>query len=280
MSLFITSLNSGSNGNCYYIGNDTEAVLIDAGISCRETEIRMKRLGLSLEKVKAIFISHEHKDHISGLSVLSKKYQLPVYINEATQQNAKLLLEKKLVLRFAGRQTIQVGSLSITGFKKNHDAGDPHSFIVTCNTVTVGIFTDIGRVCKELIHHFKQCHAVFLESNYDEDMLQNGGYPYILKRRITDGNGHLSNVQALDLFKSHRPAFMSHVILSHLSKHNNCPKLVADLFTAHAGATKVIVASRDNESEIYHITNDNGPLPISRIKRKFIKHETQLSLFQ
>src|SRR5678815_629903 len=100
MQLYITSLNSGSNGNCYYIGNETEAVLVDAGISCRETERRMERLGLNIEKVKAIFISHEHSDHIRGLEVLSRKYQLPVYITPKTLRYSRLNLEASLVQEF------------------------------------------------------------------------------------------------------------------------------------------------------------------------------------
>ncbi|MBD0287415.1 MAG: MBL fold metallo-hydrolase, partial [Flavisolibacter sp.] len=100
MSLFITSLNSGSNGNCYYIGNDDEAILVDAGISCRETEKRMKRLGLSIHKVKAVFVSHEHSDHISGLSSLVYKYNLPVYITTATHYYGRLYLAKHLVQSF------------------------------------------------------------------------------------------------------------------------------------------------------------------------------------
>ena len=100
MSLFITSLNSGSNGNCYYVGNAQEAVLIDAGISCRETEKRMKRLGLSMDTVKAIFISHEHGDHIAGVSVLAKKYQLPVYITPPTLNGGRIALDKSLVKSF------------------------------------------------------------------------------------------------------------------------------------------------------------------------------------
>src|SRR6266705_4688947 len=100
MSLFITSLNSGSNGNCYYIGNETEAILIDAGISCREIEKRMMRLGLSIQKVKAVFISHEHTDHISGLEVLTKKYRLPVYITHATHSDGSLKLDKHLIISF------------------------------------------------------------------------------------------------------------------------------------------------------------------------------------
>jgi phosphoribosyl 1,2-cyclic phosphodiesterase len=101
MSLFIASLNSGSNGNCYYIGNHDEAVLVDAGISCRETEKRMDRLGLNMRKVKAIFVSHEHTDHISGINTLSKKHQLPVYITNATLQNGGLKINEQLVKSFS-----------------------------------------------------------------------------------------------------------------------------------------------------------------------------------
>src|SRR4051812_7057297 len=94
MSLYITSLNSGSNGNCYYVGNAHEAVLIDVGISCRETETRMNRLGLSMKKVKAIFVSHEHSDHIRGITVLAKKYDLPIYITQQTLISGGLFLDK------------------------------------------------------------------------------------------------------------------------------------------------------------------------------------------
>src|ERR1700710_2669625 len=116
MSLFITSLNSGNNGNCYYICNEHEAILVDAGISCRETERRMLRLGLSMNKVKAIFVSHEHSDHISGIPVLAKKYQLPVYITPQTQQNGGLQLDARLTVPFAAFQTISIGELHITAF--------------------------------------------------------------------------------------------------------------------------------------------------------------------
>ena len=115
MSLFITSLNSGSNGNCYYVGNAQEAVLIDAGISCRETEKRMKRLGLSMDLVKAIFISHEHGDHIAGVSVLAKKYRLPVYITQPTLNGGRLSLDKTQVKSFIAHKAVNIGTLSVTG---------------------------------------------------------------------------------------------------------------------------------------------------------------------
>ena len=264
MSLFITSLNSGSNGNCYYIGNATEAILIDAGISCTEIEKRMHRLGLSMQKVKAIFVSHEHTDHISGVRVLSKKYQLPVYITLATQRFGKLKLEKNLIRTFTSHEQTIIGNISITAFSKFHDAADPYSFVVDCNQIKVGVFTDIGTPCENLIHHFKQCHAAFLEANYDDAMLENGGYPYFLKSRIRGGKGHLSNKQALELFIAHKPSFMSHLLLSHLSKNNNCPELVRQLFDKHAGEVKMIIASRHEETAVFHIHNSNTCVPIHR----------------
>lgn len=255
MSLFITSLNSGSNGNCYYLGNEKEAILVDAGISCREIETRMKRLGLCMQKVKAVFVSHEHHDHIKGIPVLARKYKLPVYITAATKKYGRLFIEKNLVMTFSPHHPVVIGGIAVTAFPKLHDASDPYSFVVACNQIKVGVFTDIGAPCQQLIYHFKQCHAAFLEANYDEQMLDNGKYPYFLKNRIRGGMGHLSNKQALQLFTTHKPAFMSHLFLSHLSKNNNCPKLVEELFNGHADGVKMIVASRFKETAVYHIQN-------------------------
>jgi phosphoribosyl 1,2-cyclic phosphodiesterase len=255
MSLFITSLNSGSNGNCYYIGNQREAVLVDAGISCRETERRMKQLGLSMQTVKAIFISHEHNDHIRGLTTLANKHHLPVYITPATAQNGTRLI-RHLSRPFTADIPVAIGDLLVTPFRKEHDAVDPHSFIISYQGITVGVFTDIGKACAQVIRYFKQCHAVFLESNYDEDLLENGRYPIYLKNRIRGGQGHISNREALELFQQHRPPFMTHLLLSHLSKENNNPQLAAEVFAPHAGETQVVVAGRDAATSVYHITGD------------------------
>ena|SRR5215211_1110572 len=261
MSLYITALASGSNGNCYYIGNDKEAILIDAGISCRETEKRMKRLGLCMTKLKAVFISHEHSDHIRGLYSLAKKHSLPIYITDPTIKYAKLYLDHFAVKSFTAYEPVTIGSLSITAFPKFHDAADPYSFVVTFKHINVGVFTDIGLPCQHVISHFSRCHAAFLETNYDEEMLDKGGYPQYLKNRIHGDKGHLSNKQALELFKRHRPPFMSHLFLSHLSKNNNCPKLVSELFNQHAGQTKIIVASRFEATPVYTITPDSISTP-------------------
>lgn len=260
MSLFVSSLNSGSNGNCYYIGNEKEAVLVDAGISCREIERRMKRLNLSMQKIKAVFISHEHTDHIRGLHSLVKKYSLPVYITTSTLKFGRLYFQTDVTRNFTPHETISVGDLKITAFSKLHDAADPYSFTISCNDTRVGVFTDIGLPCENVINHFKQCHAAFLEANYDDEMLDKGNYPFHLKRRIKGERGHLSNKQALELFKRHRPSYMTHLILSHLSQNNNCPKLVEDLFTQHAEGVKMIVASRYEETPVYQITSARSGL--------------------
>ena len=257
MALFVTSLNSGSNGNCYYVGNDTDAVLIDVGLSCRETEKRLKQLDLAIQNVKAIFISHEHGDHIKGVSVLANKYNLPVYITPITAKNGPRLIGH-LTKSFTANQPVAIGQLLITPFAKQHDAADPHSFIISCNKITVGVFTDIGMVCQQVINYFKQCHAIFLEANYDEALLENGSYPLHLKNRIRGGQGHLSNKQALELFIAHRPPFMSHVFLSHLSKENNTPQLAQQLFQLHANDISIVVASRNEASPIFTIASNTN----------------------
>ncbi|SDD71220.1 MBL fold metallo-hydrolase [Niabella drilacis] len=259
--LYLTSLNSGSNGNCYYIGNDEEAVLIDAGLSCRETEKRMSRLGLSLKKIKAIFISHEHSDHIKGLEVLSRKHQLPVYISPETLRHAGLELDPGLVRPLSAGTRVPIGALIVSVFLKHHDAADPHSFTVEDNHTCIGVFTDIGKVCDNIRAHFQRCHAAFLEANYDEVLLENGRYPYHLKKRIRGDRGHLSNKDALDLFLSCRPVHMSHLFLSHLSADNNDPELVHKLFHEQGTTTNIIIASRHEETPVYTICGSDVSYP-------------------
>ncbi len=252
MCLSVASLNSGSNGNCYYIENANEAILVDVGISCKEIEKRMMRMGLSPQKIKAIFITHEHSDHIYGLFSFLKKYPVPVYITPDTLKKG-INVAANLLCSFKAHCEIIIGGLSITAFPKLHDAVDPYSFIITCNNVTVGVFTDIGLACNNVINYFRQCNAAFLEANYDIEMLQNGRYPFVLKKRISGGKGHLSNAEALELFVKHKPAFMTHLFLSHLSHNNNRPEIAEALFNAHANGIKVIVASRFKETDLHII---------------------------
>lgn len=276
MSLYITSLNSGSNGNCYYVGNEKEAVLIDAGISCRETEKRLTRSGLSVQSIKAVFISHEHSDHIRGLEVFARKHRLPVYITPSTQKNSSLQLDEKLVRHFNAYEEVCIGQLAVIAFPKLHDACDPHSFTIAHAGVTIGVFTDIGYACTHVIENFKRCDAVFLEANYDETMLEEGHYPYHLKKRISGDRGHLSNKQALELFVRHKTPQLSHIILSHLSKENNSPQLVERLFLQHAGKTQVVVASREYETAVFCIQKNE----MSQLQETTEKETTEKMIVQ
>lgn len=279
MSLFFTSLNSGSNGNCYYVGSSKEAVLVDAGISCRETEKRMQALGLNMESVKAIFISHEHSDHITGLRILSKKYQLPVYITNHTLQESHVPIDQHLVRTFSADEPLSIGELSVTPFKKWHDACDPHSFMISDGIVNIGVFTDIGIACPQVIRYFRKCHAVFLEANYCPDMLRTGNYPFHLKRRISSDTGHLSNTQALDLFIKFRTRRLTHLVLSHLSENNNKPELVNELFTNQAGPVKIVVASRYEATPLFHIDAEQAVTEEIADIKYALPTPLQLSLF-
>lgn len=279
MSMVVCSLNSGSNGNCYYVESQNEAVLIDAGLSCRETVKRLKRVGRSIEKVKAIFVSHEHGDHVHGISTLSRKYLIPVYITPATLQNSSIEIDHERVVSLRAYDPVNIGGLRVTAFPKLHDACDPHSFIVECAGVCIGVFTDIGTPCAHVIRNFGICHAAFLEANYDSEMLNRGRYPIHLKNRIRGDRGHLSNDQALELFAIHRSPFMSHLFLAHLSRDNNSPELVRSAFNQIAAGTEIVVASRDKETSLYPIS-DKGNIVLPVVRRsKAAPAQQQLSLF-
>lgn len=278
MALFISSLNSGSNANCYYIGNKDEAVLVDAGLSCRETEKRMHQLALNPEKIKAVFISHEHSDHITGLVGLSKKYRLPVFITPKTQAGCRLPLDPSLVRNFQHNKAVSIGALRVTPFRKFHDAADPHSFMVSGEGVNIAVITDAGHACKHVTRYFSRCHAAFLEANYCPNMLAGGNYPYHLQRRISSDEGHLSNQQALALFREHRSPDLQLLVLSHLSKNNNTPALVESLFSPEAGPTAIHVASRYAPSPVFCI-EAGQPVPVPITRKRSGSNPGQLSLF-
>ena len=164
----ICALASGSNGNCYYIGNEHDAVLVDAGVSTKKILLRMEEAGLQSSKVRGIFISHEHSDHVHGVRVLSKRLGVPAWFTQGTLDSLKFGEQPSLIQIFTPDKAIKIGSLTIHPFLKNHDAAEPCSFRIEHDGWHIGVFTDIGEACARVIHHLHMCHALFIETNYDE----------------------------------------------------------------------------------------------------------------
>lgn len=249
--LEICAIASGSNGNCYYIGNEKDAVLIDAGISAKQIISRMHERGLKPGKVKAIFVSHEHSDHMKGVRGVNKKMNLPVYLTAKTYNGSYKNQRPESPKFFVPGDSIEVGEFSIHSFLKNHDASEPCSFRVQYQNKNVGVFTDIGEPCGNVISHLKQCDGLFLETNYDEKMLWEGRYPYFLKKRVASEVGHLSNNQAFDLLQNHAGENLKCVFLSHISKENNTPEIAMNSFISLSSRFDIKLTSRYEAGEVY-----------------------------
>ncbi|HBL77480.1 MAG: MBL fold metallo-hydrolase [Bacteroidetes bacterium GWF2_42_66] len=247
----ICALASGSNGNCYYIGNQTDAVLIDAGISAKQILLRMEQRQLNPAKIRALFITHEHTDHFRGARVLSKRLGIPVFLTQGTYLSVSAEERPAYVLLFSPGETIIAGEFSIHSFPKNHDAAEPCSFRIEYRQTSVGVFTDIGEACENVQTNLSHCRAVFIESNYDEQMLWNGPYPYPLKQRVASSFGHLSNDQSLELVRQHAGDNLEYVFLSHLSKENNTPAKAFQNFTELRARFNVHLTSREEATEVF-----------------------------
>jgi len=247
----ICALASGSNGNCYYIGNNQEAVLIDAGLSFKQILKRMETKALDPKKIKALFITHEHGDHVRGARVTGKKLDVPVYMTVGTYNSAFRTWKPLSFLAVRDNDPVTIGSLTIFPISKNHDAAEPTSFRVESNGLNIGVFTDIGSPCDNVKNHLKQCHALFLETNYDYQMLKEGPYPYHLKVRIDSTVGHLSNLQAFELLNEHAHPQLQCVFLSHLSAENNRPELALSQFKSMEDRFLVKLTDRFAASEIF-----------------------------
>jgi len=247
------ALASGSNGNCYYVGNEEEAVLIDAGISRKQVLKRMKEVGLKIEKVKAVLISHEHSDHIRGLRVLADLHQIDAYLTKTTQSKTRVHHQPSKVRVFEPGDTIEVGSIKVHSFAKKHDAVDPCSFRVQLNGRSIGVMTDIGTACSNVKEHLQQCHAVFLESNYDEQMLLEGPYPAHLKSRVKSDHGHLSNDQAVKAVDKLKDSPLQTILLSHISADNNRPEIALKSFQTVSDRYQIFTTSRYEPTEVFKL---------------------------
>ena len=224
-NLAICVLASGSRGNAIYISGGSTSILIDAGLSGIEIERRLKSKELCPEDLDAIIVSHEHTDHIQGVGVLSRRFNLPVYISSKTEKAAVSQLGNVRVIKnFKCGSTFMIKDLSIHPFSISHDAEDPSGFTVNQNGTKIGLATDLGIATSMVKEHLKGCSLLILEANHDEDMLLNGPYPWPVKQRIKSRTGHLSNEASKNLLKEVQHDRLKYVILAHLSKTNNTPQ--------------------------------------------------------
>jgi phosphoribosyl 1,2-cyclic phosphodiesterase len=246
-------LASGSKGNAIYVSDGRTAILVDAGLSGIEIERRMKSRDINPESLDAIVVSHEHEDHIRGVGVLSRRYNLPVYISAKTLAAALPLVKsiRKTVLYVCGA-SFQINTLHIHPFSISHDAADPAGFTITLNQRKIGIATDLGIVTAMVRHHLQSCDLLILEANHDPDMLISGPYPWHLKQRVNGRTGHLSNQDSRILLEEIQHDHLQHVILAHLSETNNTPeKALAEVCQAiNPLYTQLTVSSQDICSQL------------------------------
>jgi phosphoribosyl 1,2-cyclic phosphodiesterase len=246
------SLSSGSSGNSIYVGSGNYGILIDAGISTISITRALKERGTDISKILGIFITHEHSDHIKGLAVISRKFSIPIYVNNGTLQgiyNQNLELNQNLIRIIDVGESTVVADMEITSFATPHDANESVGYrIHTADGRKIGIATDLGDVTESVETGLTGCDFVMLESNHDENMLKNGGYPYYLKRRILGNRGHLSNNACANLLTQLVNSGSSRFVLGHISRENNMPE-IAYQTTLQSISAKGLKVKQDFELE-------------------------------
>lgn len=221
------SLFSSSSGNCTYIGSSGGGVLIDAGVSAKQISLKLNSVGVSEKDIGAVFVTHEHSDHVKGLRVFASKYNIPVYATEGTIRELKKMgiINGKFPV-FPISSGIECSGQLVTPFHTSHDVAESCGYsVTTSDDRKICVATDTGVVTNEMKEALTGCDLALVESNHDIGMLRNGSYPYLLKRRILSDVGHLSNVACGDFVTELVKNGTTRLVLGHLSKENNIPSL-------------------------------------------------------
>ncbi|HXW14904.1 MAG TPA: MBL fold metallo-hydrolase [Terriglobia bacterium] len=233
MAVRVTVLASGSRGNCAVVSSSAGSILVDAGLSCRETLKRMRAVGEDPRHLKAIVISHEHADHVAGLEVLARKLKIPVYITQDTYESWRKstrdaegrLAELEQREHFHAGYSFSVGDITVNSFTTSHDAADPCGFTFKAEGIKIGIVTDLGAIKPNVVYALRGCDGLLIESNHDLEMLRNGPYPWMVKQRVMSRVGHLSNSALAEFLASEYDGGAAFLVLLHLSEQNNYPEL-------------------------------------------------------
>jgi len=233
MAVSVSVLASGSRGNCAVVASSTTRLLVDTGLSGRETVKRLRQLGERTDQFSAILITHEHSDHVAGLQRLAAKLNVAVYMtapthhawNEAMRDEEGKVPQLGKVEHFAAGRSFQIGDIAVTPFTIPHDAADPVGFTFRMEGVKVGFATDLGYMPVSVRDHLRGCDVLVMESNHDVEMLRSGPYPWSVKQRVMSRVGHLSNDALAEFFTNDYDGCASYVVLAHLSEQNNHPEI-------------------------------------------------------
>lgn len=229
MKIEFCSLNSGSNGNSSFILAGKTRLLVDAGLAGRNVVNALEKIKVLPETIDAILVTHEHSDHVQGVGVLSRKYHIPVYANEATWQAMHRTVgevPQGLMRIFESESEFYIGDIGVLSFPIPHDAADPVAFRLYAGSRSVSVATDMGRVPRKVLKNLSGSDLILLESNHDPDMvLSNTRYPEALKQRILGTHGHLSNLTCAQTLMALYETGVRHALLGHLSQDNNTPEL-------------------------------------------------------
>lgn len=226
----LCSIASGSSGNCIYVGDDSTHLLVDTGISRKRVEEGLKTLGVKGEELDGILITHEHIDHIQGLGVFSRKYEIPIYATKGTIEGIRGMaslgkIPGGLLHEVAADKKFRLGDMEIEPFAISHDAREPSGYRIGNGQKEVAVATDLGVYDDYTVRHLRDLNALVLEANHDIHMLEVGPYPYPLKRRVMGEKGHLSNESSGRLLNDILHDGLQYVVLGHLSKENNYAEL-------------------------------------------------------
>ncbi len=232
-------LASGSDGNCTVIENDGEAVMIDAGISCKRILSLMEQEGVDKDVVKAILITHEHSDHVCGAGATARKLDVPVMCNPNTF--SMLTLGNVRYVPFDSARSFDVGSLHITPLPTSHNAIEPNAFLTQVDDKSALLATDTGKLGFQIEAALKMADIAVIESNYDADMLENGPYPYNLKKLIGSDHGHLSNLDCGNAIRRTMTDSRRQIFLAHLSRTNNLPDVARETVSEITGIKRLAI---------------------------------------
>lgn len=219
----VASLGSGSKGNATLIQAQSTTLLVDCGFGLKDVEQRLAAKGVSPKDLSAIFVTHEHGDHLKGAPMLANKYDIPLWASAGTARYFKREVPTHQVLNPHSQYTI--GDIKVEPVTVPHDATEPTQFVFHALGVSVGLLTDLGSITEHVKEAYKQCNLLMLECNHDPQMLLEGPYPYSLKKRVGGDYGHLSNQQAVELLNSVDKTILSQVLISHISEQNNDEQL-------------------------------------------------------